>query len=210
MDGSRRISLRNRQFLRKFTPFEQLTPSHLHSGKQGDHSEPPPPMVTDQNVIIPAPVGQEPNMEAARSRGDDNLDLPVLMYPAPDITPVTPRSVVGDEMTRYPSIQTEMSHENSPPVHTQILPPVGGGLAGGGEGNTSTVRRSARTTRGQTTRFEDFVTGNQFDNATSGIGCLACSPTCCGPTSVGSEGGQVLYAYKLPAGYEPTMHSAYT
>ena len=202
MDGSRKISLRNRQFLRKFTPLDQRTPSHLHSEQQSDHREPLTPAVTNQDLIIPDKYDTEFDMEAPRSGNDDNVDLPVLMYPAPDTTPATPRNIAP----RHHSTQAQTSPPHPPPVPTQVIPPVGGGRVGGGEGSTSPVRRSSRTTRGQSTRFEDFVTGDQFDNATTGIGCIACSPHWYGSTTMSSEGGQVLYAYKLPAGYEEVSY----
>ena len=134
-----------------------------------------------------------------------DVDLPALMYPASAFTPATPRNI-DDEVPRQLSTQAQTSPAHPPPVPTQVVPPVGGGQVGGGEGNTPSVRRSSRTTRGQSTRFEDFVTGDQFDNATNGIDCLACNPRCYGPTTMSSGGGQVLYAYKLPAGYEQVSY----
>ena len=50
-------------------------------------------------------------------------------------------------------------------------------------------RRSARTTKGQTTKFKSFTTGSEYDDATAGINTLAST-------------GQVLYAMKLPPGFE--------
>ena len=51
------------------------------------------------------------------------------------------------------------------------------------------IRRSARSNKGQTTRFEDFSTGTDYDEATAGI-------------STASAGQEVLYAVKLPPGFE--------
>ena len=134
MDGSRKISLRNRQFLRKFTPLDHRAPGHLQSGQHGDRREPSTPVVPNQDVLIPATNDLELDIEASRTSNENNPDLPALMYPATDITPATPRNV-GYGVPRHLDTQAQTSPtQQPPPVPAQVVPPVGGGQVGGRRG----------------------------------------------------------------------------
>ena len=54
-------------------------------------------------------------------------------------------------------------------------------------------RRSGRSTQGQTSRFQSYVTGGEYDESTAGLDYIP---------GYYSNGGQVLYAMQLPPGFE--------
>ena len=124
----------------------------------------------------------------------------MLLYPAPVNLQGNQSDAHQDAPSHSPVQSTNQGCTY--PVPAEASPVGGGGSVGGGMGATPVLRRSSRSTRGQTTRFEDFVTGSQFDNATNGLAFLSYTPTGYSPIAASLEYEPVLYAYKLPVGYE--------
>ena len=181
MDGSRRISLRNRQFLRKFTPIEHSLPNYTHKEQRSETEDPVQPAFTYPN--IPCPVHQEQKNTGGVSEHEDNTELPTLLHPAP----VT--------------LQSENRECNHPAP--EKAPPVGGGGSARAKMEaTPVLRRSTRSTRGQTGRFEDFVTGSQFENATDWLAFMPYAPDYAhhGPTFLDPSCGQP-YVYRPSVGH---------
>ena len=151
MDGSRRISLRNRQFLRKYIPIEHPLSRHTYE-QQTDE----PSLLTTPN-----PFGYDYQPVSLRddTRDKDKPEKPMLLHPEPVSSPEHQHDTSLDT-SNHPILANR-----SPATVTE---PVGDRVE-----MTPTVRRSTRLTKGQTTRLQDFVTGSQFDNATNGLALLA-------------------------------------
>ena len=204
MDGSRRISLRNRKHLKKFKPVV---------------SEPNNPLVYGPAAPVNVPQEVQPEVDlgenSAANPVSEPVELPQMMYEdeardevAPTV-PTTPlRNVFGQysyspvystpqQPVLHPQAMyyTPPSEQQGPPVCTpayQSVPVQQVPYAMPAASNDSSPpgpRRSARTTKGQTTRFESFTTGPEYDNATAGINTLA-------------SAGHALYAMRLPPGFE--------
>ena len=199
MDGSRRISLRNRQFLRKFTPIEHPLSNHTHQEQPRETNEPVPAIVPNPDLPAPGYDGRQNDLVQAPRNGNDP-EPPMLLYPAPINLQENQSDAYQDAPSQSPVQSTNQGCTY--PVPAEASPVGGGGPVGGGMGATPVLRRSTRSTRGQTTRFEDFVTGSQFDNATNGLAFLSYTPTDYSPITASLECEPVLYAYKLPVGYE--------
>ena len=166
MDGSRRISVRNRQFLRKYTPIEHPLSQHTYEQQTDEQSSP-----NTQNPSVYDCNNQPVNLKD--DTREEDTEVPMLLHPEPVSSP---------EPTGSPGHQNEISPTTSNhPIPADGSPATVTEPVGDRVEMTPTVRRSTRSTKGQTTRLQDFVTGSQFDNATNGL---------------------ALLAYKLPAGYE--------
>ena len=181
MDGSRRISLRNRQFLRKFTPIQHPLSSHTYKEQPQEIEEQMPPITPYPDLSNPVYNGQ-PNNPGEPTGSEDDSELPRLLYPV--------------------SATQQANQEDTCPDPEENSPVGGGGSVGVGVGATSPPRRSIRSTRGQTARFNDFVTGNQFEDVTNELSFIPYVPTGYG-SAITSSGCQPLpYLYQPPVGYE--------
>ena len=63
-------------------------------------------------------------------------------------------------------------------------------------GSTPILRRSSRTTKNQTSRYQDYVTGSQYDQETNADGICSVSST------IGASCLTPLFAIPLPPGQE--------
>ena len=204
MDGSRRISLRNRKHLRKFEPLISEKRFELPIQDLSDKSL-PEPIVNHPQIEIHSPPNTIPS---------DEEPLPQLMHPARNdsdaystpskqhrvvpsfavspVTPSSPEQFYTPEVYRRqsPVVTSPAAVQTSPAVY--INPTVGSTPAGDvapqspstpvAVSEPTVIRRSSRVSKGQTSRFNDYATGGDFDKAT--------------------EVGQVLYAVPLPQGFE--------
>ena len=191
MDGSRRISLRNRKHLKKFKPVV---------------SEPNNPVICGP-VPVSIPKEKLPEVNLTETSVTDPVseqgELPQMMYDnvvRSDLAPRVPTTPVRNHgpgqsfaspvmgapsqplpYTQPPPVFTP-THQAVPVQVPHVLPPAANDSSSDG------LRRSARSNKGQTTRFEGFTTGTDYDEATAGINA--------------ASAGQVLYAVKLPPGFE--------
>ena len=168
VDGSRRLTLRNRKFLRKITPvvsrwFEANTPPNLTNyvskGKQYHPMEEFTPeeeggkkqhnSTTVTSPVRPAPVStRNPWYNAPTTPPPNQL--------SPEI-PRTPQNNSYDESrTPYPTISPQ-----TPLTPRYIAPPLGPAAE-------IEPRRSIRHNRGHSSKYEGYVTGEQYEQATNG------------------------------------------
>ena len=159
MDGSRRISLRNRKFLRKFIPLNtadvaRTQPPLLSAPVQTftqnmDQSRHPEPVPS----IPEEPVRGCPTFQ--KELEDDNPSIPLI----PELIPQDLHEPVRDMQQ---PVLTQSHPQPAPVLPTPVLP----------ESMTPTqpaLRRSTRTNKGNTSRYGDFMTGDGFDDATANI-----------------------------------------
>jgi len=168
VDGSRRLTLRNRKFLRKITPvisrwFEANTPPNLmnyaSNGKQYFPVEEPiqedkegskqhnPTTVT--SPARPAPI---PTRSLTLPWGNDPTSPPPNQL-SPE-TPCTPHNKSYDEdKTPYPTISPQISF--TPGYVAQPFGPAA----------DIEPRRSMRHNRGHSSKYEGYVTGEQYEKA---------------------------------------------
>ena len=182
MDGSRRITLRNRKFLRKFTPIHEDPSESL----QKLPSDVPVPTPTSQQAThtYPAvpdlptadPVGNWYSQQDQRS----HLTTPPQQQqssqvPTSPVTMPTPAPAVRD--WPLPVQMAQPQHA----VHPQPYQPVSAGQQDCHQPQlpasqpeaaplptlmhpmSSPVRRSSRSTRGVTSKFSDYTPGAEFD-----------------------------------------------
>ena len=173
MDGSRRITLRNRQFLRKYKPLlveDGPRSSHPPAGR----SEPRPasPVKTvAQNPVAVSLRQQSVPRNPVLSEDEDNMPRLVpeeasttLPQPVFDPTPA-PGAEAGLRPSTPHPVTTEVqrqgpigSHAEQPGYEDQITP------------QPPQPRRSSRHTMGQTKRFADSYTGQDYEEATNTVG----------------------------------------
>lgn len=105
VDGSHRLTLRNRKFLRKIEPFHRPTLVHPPRPVLAPHALTPGPEVTAPAVVNPSPTPVEPIVSPMEPRGaDKSVDLslspcsPRMMV----TTPIVPGSIRRSTRTRQP------------------------------------------------------------------------------------------------------------
>ena len=151
MDGSRRVSLRNRKFLRKFTPLHRdvrTTPQQTHDPVHRDDVRPPvhhdqQPLHEDTTSHNPSPypppeVEQEETPPAAKQT---------------DNTAVVPPPIPAPPVDDWPAPE-QHTHRSEPPPLPVLMHPT-----------PSPVRRSNRSNKGTTRKYDDYETGERFDAA---------------------------------------------
>ena len=172
MDGSRRISLRNRKFLRSYNP---LKISDAPDPRIACKTLPRTPTATfssegrsPQTAVAP-PQASPSIIEQQQA---DQLPVPNLMYPQPDdSTGDVP--VGGGHEGLAPAPEQQAPHTGTPVRPPQFMlaedqsqpapPPMPSPVA-----PPSVPRRSGRRQQ-MPSRYGDFYTGQQFDQATTEI-----------------------------------------
>ena len=226
MDGSRRISLRNRQFLRKYQP--------LHVQENLPAVEPTSPIV-DDNPVTDKPVNHEDMKNSAEpvsnvidrtaSRHADILRSQMSMHvpstqeveniPQLAPAPISPQST----QSRSPATPTTEWRSSTQPLYTPPPPPSTQSVytypSPPSPPNTTPqpdTRRSQRSSRGVSNKYSGFHTGAEYDklfdgeaNSIQGIDAISeehskdiamLSPPMIVGKIVGSNG--YLMAVKLP------------
>ena len=94
-----------------------------------------------------------------------------------------------------PRVPTDIS---APEVISQPSPVPGStpGRLGGGVETTPVLRRSTRTTKNQTSKYQDYVTGSQYDREDNADSICSVSST------LGAFCSTSLFAIPLPPGQE--------
>ena len=168
MDGSRRISLRNRKFLRKFQRVEtsdnnlknQFTVEPT-SRKTETVSSPVinDPTVTQEN--IPKQVHPMPNQFGTPTKVCTTERMPVCDYEVPDIPEFIPSEPEAGELEPEQCLRDEEHPQpavpNLEPANIRVedvIPPI-------------TPRRSSRVNKGMNKQYSEYFTGSQFDEATN-------------------------------------------
>ena len=186
VEGSRRVTLRNRKFLRKFTPFLARpffgSPVPVSDSSVVEKSLPAAPAQLDRavghhgaggdNVQGPAHGGRA-HGHGMGADGGDHVRHPAGQ-PTPVVIPGATHEEAGQAQTRLDqtSVTTAPSLTTPPPSEVTVSEDNGedtlehrmSGPAGKDavrvktEGDAA-LRRSSRSTKGQTTRFDDFEVG---------------------------------------------------
>ena len=194
MDGSRRISLRNRKHLRRFEPLisekKCVLPTQAPQHNPEVDVVPAPTFDVNENYpgeVVGDQVPLPQLMHPAREYSDIDAtpQRPIRMAPSSAINPVPPPSMNGNGTpntpeafyTQSPTVQSTPTVIVAPPLPTTPVSTVPVSAD-----TPSLPRRSSRINRGQTSRFQEFATGGEYDAVT--------------------ESGQVLYAVQLPPGFE--------
>ena len=178
VDGSRRLTLRNRKFLRKISPL-------LTSWLRQEHS-PRPRQVEPTDPQCPQPMQQDVPDYGQDPVGTQVLPEP-LLYPTTPTTPVTPEksSELFPQVTPHPRPAPTPSTQ---PSECNPIPPSQNYTA---TDSSTPSRRSARSTKGQSTKYEDYATGSQYEEATGAMSSVA-------TTLVSQPYTEGLYAVRLP------------
>ena len=200
MDGSRRISLRNRKHLRKFEPLigekKFVLPTQAPKGIIEEAVVPAPINDVIQNypreiVNDQAPLPQL--IPPAREYSDTHVtpQRPTRMAPGFTTSPVSPPCMDGTPSTPEAFYTPEVQSQTVAPAPS-VLPTVQSTptilvapqlpTTPVTVNNPALPRRSSRMNKGQTSRFQDYATGGEYDTAT--------------------ESSQILYAMQLPPGFE--------
>ena len=147
MDGSRRITLRNRKFLRKFSPLHKEQPQQdpvPHDERQPPHHDQQPVLpVYPDNEPDPGPNHAAKQVEpqhAAKQGGE----------PAPLIPP-SPTPPISDWPIHDQQVLPTPEQSDPPPLPVLMHP------------TPSPVRRSSRSNKGVTRMYDDYETGQEFD-----------------------------------------------
>ena len=202
MDGSKRVSLRNRKHLRKFKPIVS-EPQSLEFGSPTSVSLPKKTSLLPETLIpepssvcheVPPPL--EPALPQLLHRDSEIVE----QSPSP-ATPQPPRRVPLPMQNNTPvtaartpaQINTPPMVVSSTPVHQTPLVYTPLSTAPDSASNQFSPRRSGRSTQGQTSRFQSYVTGGEYDESTAGLDYIP---------DYYNNGGQVLYAMQLPPGFE--------
>ena len=137
MDGSRRITMRNRKYLRKLSPLHGDTDiAHQQHPTSSPQNNPVPDYTVDSPMVAP-----------------DHGSVP-CPAPLPPLDPApTAPACSAPEQIQLPTADSPSVEPVSPPVADLMYPTPG------------PVRRSSRSTKGVTSRYEDYVTGKEFDAA---------------------------------------------
>ena len=226
MDGSRRISLRNRQFLRKYQPLHvqenlpavgptsPLVDDKPATDKPGNHedmntSPAPDSNVTDGTASRQADIlRSQMSMHAPSTPEVDNIPqlAPAQMSPQPtqSRSPATPTKEWGSSTQ---PLYTPSSPPSTQPLYTHPSPPSPPITT-----PQPDTRRSQRSSRGVTNKYSGFHTGTEYDelfdgetNFIQGIDAISeehpkntgtLSPPMIVGKIVGSNG--YLMAFKLP------------
>ena len=198
-DGSRRITLRNRKFLRKFTPIhgdptDQFTRAPPAQSKPATTVPVPPPAqvqtvpppVQTPAVQLPAqtqtvlPPVQTPvvHPQVQRQQVRQPVQRQPVSHPAHS-TPVhqpgglviqplsaCPTSGTFNDLlefcipTQVPSVLSNQPTQTQGPPLPSLMHPSEPHAP---QSPTATVRRSNRSTRGMTNKYDDFTTGAEYD-----------------------------------------------
>ena len=152
MDGSGRLSLRNRQFLRKFKPLLMVQKPRQHLLGVVSYSSPTPSLVIKLLHLLMIP---------------HHLKIGTL----------------------------QLAQPNCPP--SPVLGPAGGLLRPGtpdlDTAGSPAIRCSSRSTRGQPSRFKDFVTVSEYDNACGHVAALVPQAGEIDDNGMQIDGNGVLY-----------------
>ena len=155
--GSRRITLRNRRFLRKYTPVQipENTPSgftkNLTAKEHAPVEQPPVPAKRQQQPPVDVPDGQDRTLPIPTpTMQQESIQVPLQCEPDCCTRPVPvlenaepvpkPPTATASWVPQLPDVYTPT------PVPVPTTPPPGPPL-----------RRSDRAGRGQTSRYDDFV-----------------------------------------------------
>ena len=147
LDGSRRLTLRNRQFLRKFTPLDtsDQRPRQQHhytaGHSQGDKDD------GDQYRQLHEPPD---HMQETRTWDQEHTGIPALI----------PHHDPQEVLEPNPQVQFQGT-QHLPPDDQPQAPAVQG------QGGTPGTRLSRRLNKGFTSRYDDFHTGAEYDEATA-------------------------------------------
>ena len=179
MDGSRRITLRNRKFLRKFTPLHEdpsnplkhlptSVPENMQAGQQTSHTQPAVPTSPhpqqDQRPPLPMPQQQPVN----------TVPSSTAAIPQPD-----PAQTVGDWSPPGQTVQPQQdlhqntSHPSMPPATQTESAPLPALM----HPTSGPVRRSSRSNKGVTSKFNDYTPGDEFDVSSLHTECDSCNST---------------------------------
>ena len=139
VNGSNRLTKRNRRFLRVYEPAFPVTadfkPIDDEPSEQGDIP------ASDWGARVPLPNSSDP--------------VDVDYAPAPVLRDNERQAVYtqqeSEPVNNIPRVSPETVVNMSPEEPAQREPVI-------------PVRRSTRATKGQTSKFEDFVTGQDFDD----------------------------------------------
>ena len=170
LDGSRRLTLRNRKFLRKFSPIhgeptalfqQRQQPAPSSSGSAGERS-------SQQNLQQPHQPSAHPTPAMVRNA------TPALITPQSQMVPTPDAAQSGAAQSGYdqsgaaqPSVAQPRvpHHEQSQAAQPQpaALPDSSVPLPALMHPVSPTLRRSGRINKGITSKYDDYRTGAEFD-----------------------------------------------
>ena len=201
MDGSNRVSLRNRKHLRKFKPIVS-EPQSLFSRTPASVSL--PKKTSPLPRIIPEPISANHEVISPPEQ-----TLPQLMHRDSGIVEQSPVPATPQPQVRQPAPVENNTPVAAPPIPAQMYTPpmvvsstpvyqtplvyTPISTAPSSSSDQFVPRRSGRSTQGQTSRYKNYATGSEYDESTAGIGSI--------PDYYNNE-GQFLYAVQLPPGFE--------
>ena len=154
VDGSRRLTKRNRKFLRRFEPYEPvgmtrkgdsivdkaIDRSDINQGKEKENLDRYPEdrrnMILPTDPVAPRVYESEYNVPVGQSGMDRLMDNAPVRRELPE------QDVTGN---LSPSLPELIEDEAAPVVDLHI-------------NNTSPLRRSTRTNKGKTSRYDDYET----------------------------------------------------
>lgn len=171
MDGSRKISLRSRKFLRSYSPLHISDSPARGNLRYNLHNIPDRNMASMGKSTQAASAPPQENQPNVWQQGADHLPVSSLMYPQPEHDYTTDDAHVeeGQEVQapeqQTPNARTPMqapqfihTNEQSQPEPQYMPSPVAPSPA---------PRRSARRPAQMPMKYGDFYTGEQFDQATT-------------------------------------------
>ena len=182
MDGSRRISLRNRKFLRSYNPLK-ITDSP--DPRIADKTRPRAPKVaiSSESESPQLPIAPQPENSPIVGQEAEQLPIPHLMYPQPDNGGNTDNVPVEVSREGFAPAPEEHSPHSGSPIRPpqfvltgnqpQPAPPSPSSVA-----SPPVPRRSGRRQTQMPSRYGDFYTGQQFDQATTEINFMESSYPC--------------------------------
>ena len=186
MDGSRRITLRNRKFLRKFTPLHEdpsdtlrklpsNVPEHTPTGQQATHTYPAVPDLPTADPVGNWYSQQDPRSHLAtppeQQQSSTVPTSPATMpttAPAPAVRDWSPPvQMAQPQHAMHPQnnqpISAGQQEYHQPAGQLPVPTPEEAPLPTLMHPTSSPVRRSSRSTRGVTSRFSDYTPGAEFD-----------------------------------------------
>ena len=153
MDGSRRITLRNRKFLRKFQRLDAGDHDRERQGGVGHGAKDVNQPLTEGQVRLP-PVLQEdiPARQVIYPPPTPTSDqLPVEDYGLPSIPEIIPSETFSQDSGMEPS---KVIDDPAPSTPMDDIA-------------TPTIRRSLRANKGVSSKYGEFYTGSHFEDATN-------------------------------------------